>query len=301
MNNQKAISVRDALYEPPGPKTRKCITIATAVSITVLAVLAAAVLRQFYVTGQLDAKYWSFFMRATTWRFLGKGIVGTLKVALTAGALAFAFGFLLMLGRISTGKAVRKISTALIEFTRGVPTLLFIYFFFLEVPQLGLQLPSFWKIAAPVAISASGTVAEVLRSGVNAVAKGQTEAALSLGMSRRSVFLKVVFPQAFRYVIPALLSDLVIVVKDTTFAYVVNFPDLMQNARVLISNYDALLSVYLVVAVIYILINYLLNKASAALSGGGFRFRDIPHRIGWKLHPQKRYKGAIHGYGSETE
>jgi glutamate transport system permease protein len=70
-------------------------------------------------------------------------------------------------------------------------------------------------------------------------------------------------------VIPALISELVIVVKDTTFAYVVNFPDLMQNARVLISNYDALLSVYLVVAVIYILINYLLNRISAFVAGHG--------------------------------
>jgi glutamate transport system permease protein len=81
-------------------------------------------------------------------------------------------------------------------------------------------------------------------------------------MRERSVFLKVVFPQAFRIVIPAMISELVIVLKDTTFAYVVSFPDLMQNAKVLISNYDSLLAVYLVVAVIYILINYLLNKAS---------------------------------------
>ena len=83
-------------------------------------------------------------------------------------------------------------------------------------------------------------------------------------MMPHSVFLKVVFPQAFRFVVPALISELVIVVKDTTFAYVVNFPDLMQNAKVLISNYDALLSVYLVVAVIYIVINWLLNRASVA-------------------------------------
>lgn len=262
-------SARDALYEAPGPKTRRRIRAATAVSLCVIAVLIGIVIRQFYLTGQLNAKYWSFFTRATTWRFLGKGIAGTLEVALAAGVLAFAAGFLMMLCRISTNKIVNGIGTVLVEFTRGVPTLLFIYFFFLVVPQLGLKLPAFWKIAAPVAISASGVVAEVLRSGVNAVAKGQKEAALSLGMSGRSVFLKVVFPQAIRYVIPALISELVIVVKDTTFAYVVNFPDLMQNAKVLISNYDALLSVYLVVAVIYIVINYLLNKLSAMVAKRG--------------------------------
>jgi glutamate transport system permease protein len=178
-----------------------------------------------------------------------------------------AAGFLLMVGRISRYKIARGICTALVEFSRGVPTLLFIYFFFLVAPQFGLKLPAFWKIAAPVAISAAGVVAEVLRSGVNAVPKGQTEAALSLGMRGTSVFLKIVFPQAIRYVIPALISELIIVLKDTTFAYVVNYADLMQNARVLISNYDALLSVYLVVALIYILINYLLHKISVAVAG----------------------------------
>ena len=115
-------------------------------------------------------------------------------------------------------------------------------------------------------VSAAGVVAEVLRSGVNAVPKGQTEAAVALGMRSVTVFTKIVFPQAFRYVIPSLISELVIVLKDTTFAYVVSYADLMQNARVLISNYDALLSVYLVVALIYILINYLLNQASVAVA-----------------------------------
>ena len=153
-------------------------------------------------------------------------------------------------------------SAALIEFTRGVPTLLFIYFFFLAAPQIGITLPSFWKIALPVAISASGVVAEVLRSGVNAVPKGQREAALSLGMQESHAFFRIILPQAMRYIVPSLISELVIVVKDTTFAYVVNFPDLMQDAKVLISNYDALLSVYLTIAVIYILINYALNRLS---------------------------------------
>ena len=130
------------------------------------------------------------------------------------------------------------------------------------VLALGVALPAFWKITLPVAISACGVVAEVLRSGVNAVPKGQKEAAVSLGMRSGSVFRKVVFPQAIRFVIPSLIAELVIVLKDTTFAYVVTCADLMQNAKVLISNYDAMLSVYLVVAVIYILINYLLNRLS---------------------------------------
>ena len=116
------------------------------------------------------------------------------------------------------------------------------------------------------AISACGVVAESLRSGVNAVPRGQTEAALSLGLTETRLFYKVVFPQAIRFVIPSLIAELVIVLKDTTFAYVVTCADLMQNAKVLISNYDAMLSVYLVVAVIYILINYMLNRLSDRLA-----------------------------------
>lgn len=258
--------IRDFLYEAPGPKTKRTVAICTVVSLAALAWLVAAVVRRFYLTGQLDARYWEFFGRFTTWKFMAHGLAGTMKAALTAGCMAFCFGFAMMVGRISKGRLARGISSALIEFSRGVPTLLFIYFFFLAAPQMGLKLPAFWKISVPVAISASGIVAEVFRSGVNAVPKGQWEAAVSLGMRDSHVFMKIIFPQALRIVVPALISELVIVLKDTTFAYVVNYADLMQNAKVLISNYDALLSVYLVVAIIYIIINFLLNKASVSLA-----------------------------------
>ena len=269
----KAPSIRDMLYEAPGPKARRRIRVVTAVSLLALAVLLALMLRQFAVTGQFDARYWFFFGKATTWRFLGKGLLTTLKAALTGALIAFALGFVLMRGKLRGNRGLRWVSTALIEFTRGVPTLLFIYFFFLVVPQTGWKLSAFWKITLPCAISACGVVAEALRSGVNAVPKGQTEAALSLGLTQTRLFYKVVFPQAIRYVIPSLIAELVIVLKDTTFAYVVTCDDLMQNAKVLISNYDAMLSVYLVVAVIYILINYLLNRLSDRLA---VRLRETP-------------------------
>ncbi len=259
--------IREALYENPGPRTRRVVALITAVSLILLAILVYAVFRRFYDTGQLDGRYWSFFLQGTTWSFIGMGLLGTMEAALLAAAIAFVMGFAFMRARISKSKISRMIGTALVEFTRGVPTLLFIYFFLLVVPQTGLKLPPLLKIALPVAISASGVVAEAFRSGVNAVPKGQSEAGLSLGMTDRHVFYKIVFPQAFRYIIPALIAELVIVVKDTTFAYVVSFPDLMQNARVLISNYDAMLSVYTVAAVIYILINYLLNRLSERAAG----------------------------------
>lgn len=259
-------SVLEVLYEKPGPKTQRKIKLVTNISVLLLVIFLALIIRQFYVTGQFDSSYWFFFAKWTTWRFLVQGILGTVKVSLTSAVITFILGFLMMFGRVRGNMFFKVVSSALIEFTRGVPTLLFIYFFFFVVPMLGIKLSAFCKIMIPVAISASGAVAEVLRGGVNAVQKGQIEAALSLGLRENRIFFKIVFPQAFKFVIPSLISELVIVVKDTTFSYIVSYNDLMQNASVLISNYDALLSVYLMVAVIYILINFLLNKLSVKIA-----------------------------------
>ncbi len=270
---QTAPSVRTALYEAPGPRAKRRIAIGTAISAVLLALLAALVVRQFYVTGQLAPRYWSFLLEWPTWRFLLQGFVGTVEVALTAGAIALVLGLALMLGRTSGIAPLVALCRVVTDFFRGVPSLLLIYFFFLVVPQYGIQMPAFWMLTLPVALAASGVLAEVFRAGVNAVPKGQVEAALSIGLSPAKTMRRIVLPQAIRFVIPSLIAQLVVVVKDTTVAYVVSYPDLMQNARVLITNYDALLSMYLVVAVIYVLINFAINKASVY----------VAHRTGVKI------------------
>lgn len=266
-------SVRDALYEAPGPRTRRRVRIATAISLILVVAALAAIGYRFYITGQFAPRYWTFFAKATTWKFLLQGFAGTVRVALTAGAIALALGLLLMLGRISHVKALSTVCSIVTDFFRSLPSLLLIYFFFLIVPQYGIKMSSFWMLTLPVALAASGVLAEVFRAGVNAVPKGQVEAALSLGMSPLRTTFKIVLPQAIRFVIPSLISQLVVVVKDTTVAYVVSYPDLMQNARVLITNYDALVSVYFTIAIIYILINYAINQASIYVS----------HRLGVKI------------------
>ena len=266
MSAARTLSMRDALYEAPGPRTRRRVRIGTAGSAVVVLLAIAAVVRQFWVTGQLAPRYWSLFLQWTTWRFLGQGLLGTVAVALTAGAIALVLGLVLMLGRTSGVRPLAALCRVVTDFFRGVPSLLLIYFFFFVPAQLGLKLPSFWMLTLPVALAASGVLAEVFRAGVNAVPRGQVEAALSIGLSRGKTMRKIVLPQAVRYVIPSLIAQLVVVVKDTTVAYVVSYPDLMQNARVLITSYDALVSLYLVIAVIYILINYAINKASVAVA-----------------------------------
>lgn len=261
-STSRPVSIRDALYEAPGPKTLAKIRVGTAVTAVLVALLLGFVVYQFWATGQLSPRYWMFFTQLSTWSYLLAGLRGTLTVALTAGGIALVLGLALMLGRTSGIRVLEAACRVVTDFFRGVPSLLLIYFFFLVVPQYGIRMSSFWMLALPVALAASGVLAEVFRAGVNAVPRGQTEAALALGMSPFRVKLKIVLPQAIRYVIPSLISQLVVVVKDTTVAYVVSYPDMLQNARVLITNYDALVSTYLVVAVIYILMNYAINQLS---------------------------------------
>ena len=145
-HSSPALTMRDALYEAPGPKMRAKIRIGTAISLVAVAVLVALVLQRFYVTGQLSVHYWYFFTHLTTWKFLLAGFEGTVKVALTAGAIALVLGLALMLGRTSDIKPLQLVCRVLTDFFRGVPSLLFIYFFFLVLPQYKISLPSFWKI-----------------------------------------------------------------------------------------------------------------------------------------------------------
>ncbi|MBR3226018.1 MAG: amino acid ABC transporter permease [Atopobiaceae bacterium] len=261
-----ATSMRDALYEAPGPKTRRRTAIGTVVSLVLLAVGIFFAIRQFYITDQLNERYWSFLLEWTTWRFLLEGLWGTIQVAIVSGIISMLLGLLLMLGRIGHNKVLSVICRVLTDLFRSLPSLLLIYFFFLVIPKYGIRMPSFWMLTIPISLAASGVLAEVFRAGVNAVPKGQTEAAMSIGLTHGKIVRKIILPQALRIVIPSLVSQLVVVVKDTTVAYVVSFPDLMQNARVLISNYDALVSMYFVVAIIYILINYAINQLSIYLA-----------------------------------
>ncbi|MDO4798789.1 MAG: amino acid ABC transporter permease [Coriobacteriales bacterium] len=256
------MSMRDALYEAPGPRTKRLTLMGTIISLVLVCIGLALVVRQFYVTGQLDAKYWAFFTRTSTWLYLLNGFVGTIMVAATAAVISLVLGVVLMLGRTSGIGPLAVVCRVIIDFFRGVPSLLLIYFFYLGLPTVGIRMSPFWMIAIPVALAASGVLAEVFRAGVNAVPKGQTEAALSIGLTPGKTMFKIILPQALRIVIPSLISQLVVVVKDTTVAYVVSYPDLMQNARVLITTNDAVVSVYLVVAVIYILVNFAINQLS---------------------------------------
>ncbi len=258
-------SLEDILFGAPTPRARTLTRGMSVVAAGVLLLLAAGIVFRFHSAGQLDARYWKFFAWPTTWAFLAKGLLGTLASAAMAAVIALSLGLVLLAGRLARTRLVRWPAVAAIEFLRGTPTLLLIYVCFLVLPSVGIKLSTYWMLTLPIGLSTAAVVAEVYRSGVLAVPRGQTDAARSLGMTEIQVFFAIVFPQALRYIVPALVAQLVIVVKDTTFGYVVTYGELMQNARVLIANYHSLVPVYLIVAALYCLVNYAISRASRRL------------------------------------
>ena len=259
-------SLEDILFGAPSPQARKITQVVSLIAAAGLIALAAGVVWRFHSAGQLEARFWEFFAWPTTWAFLARGLLGTLASSAMAAVIALSLGLVLLAGRLARPRIVRWPSIAVIEFLRGTPTLLLIYVCFLVLPAAGIKLGTYWMLTLPIGLSTAAVVAEVYRAGVLAVPRGQTDAARSLGLTEVQVFRFVVFPQALRYIVPALVAQLVIVVKDTTFGYIVTYGELMQNAKVLIANYHALVPVYLVVAVLYCLVNYAISRASSRLS-----------------------------------
>ena len=260
-------SLEDILFGAPSPQARRVTQVASLIAAALLLALAAGIALRFHSAGQLEARFWEFFAWPTTWAFLAKGLLGTLASSAMAAVIALALGLVLLAGRLARPRIVRWPSVAVIEFLRGTPTLLLIYVCFLVLPAAGIKLSTYWMLTLPIGLSTAAVVAEVYRAGVLAVPRGQTDAARSLGLTEAQVFFLVVFPQALRYIVPALVAQLAIVVKDTTFGYVVTYGELMQNAKVLIANYHALVPVYLVVALLYCLVNYAISRASQRLGG----------------------------------
>jgi glutamate transport system permease protein len=257
--------LEDVLFGDLSLKAKAITRAMSVAAVALLLALAAGIVYRFHAAGQFEGRLWEFFGWETTWAFLGRGLLGTLASAAAAAVIALVLGLVLLVGRLSRLRLARWPAVAVIEFLRGVPTLLLIYVCFLVLPSVGIRMSSYWMLTLPVGLSTAAVVAEVYRAGVLAVPRGQTDAARALGLNEAGVFAHVVFPQALRYIVPALVAQLVIVVKDTTFGYVVTYGELLQNARVLISNYRSLVPVYLAVAILYCVVNYAISRASRRL------------------------------------
>lgn len=218
------MSTAHALFDTQGPRAQARVRIVTVASVVVLIGVLVLVWWQLYRTGQLAPSKWRTFAEPGTIRYLAGALRNTGLAALGSAALGLPLGLILALGRLSKHAWLRWPATAIIELFRAVPVLLVIYVFMFALPQYGISMSTYWKLVIPIGLCAAAVLAEVFRAGVLAVPRGQTEAGLAVGLREGVVMRLVVFPQALRMVIPALVAQAVVVVKDTAFGYVVSYP-----------------------------------------------------------------------------
>lgn len=254
-----------ALYDSPGPKTRRRIRTASSLSVIIMVALAALALWQFASHGQLDADRWSPFLSWDIWQFLLIGLGGTLQAALVIAGLGGALGVIFALGRISRFRLIRAVSSAYVEIARTVPALLLIYVMLFVLPAYDINPPTLWKLAIPLTITNSAAIAEIVRAGILSLPRGQSEAGLSLGLLPRQVMQMIVLPQAVRRVTPSLVSQFVSLLKDTSLGYVVAFTELLYRAQVLTSFNQLLIQTYIVVTIIYLICNGSLSAFATKL------------------------------------
>ena len=261
----------DLLFDAPGPRGRRRIAILSGIAILVVVALVAAALHQLALAGQLAYPKWRFFLGQSIVLFLGRALGGTLAVTAVSALLSFPLGILLGWARMGAGPAGRTVVGTWVDMMRAVPMLLLIYFFLLAVPRFGLTLPSFWMLTIPIVMCTSATTAEVFRSGVLALDRGQTEAAQALGLSRGQTMRLVLAPQALRLMLPTLVTQLVTILKDSSLGYAVSYAELMYAGKVLITstaqNYklDVYVPAYIIIALLYVVMNWSLGALARSI------------------------------------
>ena len=253
------------LFDEPGPRARRRIQIATVVSLLAIAGVVYLAIARFADSGQLAAAKWSIFTTPLVRSFLWDGFVNTMKLTAVSGVIALPLGVLFALLRLAHNKALRWLGTAYVEVFRSVPLLLLVLMFVLALPPLGINLPIFWKICVPIVMCNAAILAEIFRAGVNALPKGQLEASLAIGLTYWQAMRLVIFPQSIRLIVPALVTQLVSLLKDSTLGYAASFPELLRTANVLTARTHTLIQVYIVISLIYVLINLLLSYVARVL------------------------------------
>lgn len=262
------------LYDEPGPRARLVAVVASVVGAGVVGLLIAVAVRRLAAHHQLDRARWTFLTDPAVLRFLAFGLLNTLKVAALAGAFALAIGCLLAICRLVPVAPLRVLAAAWTHFWLAVPVLLLIYFIGLGLPTLGLDLPVFWFLVLGLTLYNSAFFAEIFRTGIASLDRGQREAAAALGLGFWPTTRLVLLPQAIRRMAPSLVGQYVVLLKDTSLGFVLPYPELLRRGQITGQYAQSVLQTYVVVAVVYIVVNASLSyvarrlEASQRLWGG---------------------------------
>jgi His/Glu/Gln/Arg/opine family amino acid ABC transporter permease subunit len=257
--------------------TRRRTSIGAIIVVVLLGLLAAAAYRM-YRPGDLVERLhragqrWTFVTRGSTWNFLGRGLLLTLQMAVVALVLSLAFGIVLALIRLapnprvglpinrSLARVVRAPFATVIESVRSAPLFMLIIFMFIAMPRLGINLSPYVAAVSALTLYNSCVLSEIVRAGILSLDRGQFEAAQSIGLDYRQRLRYVVLPQALRRMVPAILSQLVTLVKDTSLAAYITVTELARRGQILFQIEFNPIETILVLMAIYFLLNYVLSR-----------------------------------------
>jgi len=258
---------QQALYDHPGPRARRRNAMLTVVFGVGLVALLWFIYLRFDAKGNWEARKWSPFLEARVWtKFILPGLWATLSAAGLAMVLALAFGVVFAVGRLSERVWLSAVAGGVVEFFRAVPLLLTIFFLSYGFPYL-IQQPvePFWAVVIGLTLYNGSVLAEAFRAGVRAVPRGQSEAAYAIGMRKSQVMRHILVPQAARAMLPVIVSQLVVLLKDTALGYIVAYSELLQRGTELVANFGNIVQVAIVLAIIYIIINAALTLVAGRL------------------------------------
>jgi glutamate transport system permease protein len=256
------------LFDAPGPKALRRHRILSVVSILVFVVLLVLAGIRLNSTGQFDADLWApLYWPAddsfpSVWNQIRIGIQNTLLAAALAIAFSLVLGTILTTARLLLGRYTRLPLVLVAEVLRGAPVVILIFFAARVLPQFGVDLSQLWYLVIGLTAYNFVVIGEILRAGVAALPRGQREAGLAIGLTPRQTVLLIQMPQSFRLMLPALISQLVVIVKDTSLAAVVLIgPQELLNTGKRLENFlDNPLQTYTLIAILYIIINSLLGR-----------------------------------------
>ncbi len=268
------MSTQSVLFDAPGPRARRRILITNVVAVIGVLAILAAVLWKLWEQGQLEPRLWINAINGNAWtNFLIPGLQFTLQSAVIAVVTSLVFGLFFGFIRLLPFAPLRGLSIVIVEFFRAVPVLVLMVFLYSFLSQFvaptGLidarDAPYFAVIIA-LTLYNGAVIAELVRSGVRSLPRGQREAALAVGMSNGKSLRLVEIPQALTAMLPSLMSQFVIILKDSALGYIISFAELLRYSRQLGSGYGNILQSITVAAIIFIVLNFLLTWLAQRLS-----------------------------------
>lgn len=270
------------LFDAPGPRARLRNNVLTVLAVIGIAALVYFVYVKFDEKGQWEGRIWEPFLDSSTWTgYIIPGLLGTLKAAGLGAVCALIFGAVFGLARLSDHRWIRLPAAAIVETFRAIPLLLLIFFLFYLAPSVfGGGDYTLIALVSGLTLYNGSVLAEVVRAGILAVPKGQSEAAYALGMRKNQVMRLVLLPQAVTAMMPAIVSQLVVLLKDTALGYIIAYVDLLNYGfKILPARFfGSLIPAAIVVGVIYVGLNMALSALATWLEKRSRRSRKTSVR-----------------------